>query len=56
VTERVYPRLGHFTILAGFVPVVGSFLSPLRDLGAFVSRTRPGAQQGASAPVAAVAP
>jgi acetyl esterase/lipase len=40
VTERVYPRLGHFTILAGFTPVVASFLSPQRDLDAFVARIR----------------
>jgi len=38
VTERVYPRLGHFTILAGFTPVVAPFLSPRRDLDAFVAR------------------
>jgi acetyl esterase/lipase len=40
VTERVYPRLGHFTILAGFTPFVAPFLSPQRDLDAFVARIR----------------
>lgn len=42
VTERVYPRLGHFTILAGFTPFIASFLSPQRDLDAFVARIRSG--------------
>jgi acetyl esterase/lipase len=40
VTERVYPRLGHFTVLAGFTPLVAPFLSPQRDLDAFVARIR----------------
>lgn len=56
VTERVYPRLGHFTIMAGFTPVVASFLSPLPDLEAFVARARPGAPQGATAPDEVPAP
>lgn len=56
VTERIYPRLGHFTIMAGFTPVVASVLSPLRDLDAFVARIRPGAPQGATAHAAVPAP
>jgi acetyl esterase/lipase len=56
VTERVYPRLGHFTIMAGFTPVVASFLSPLRDIDAFVARTRPGAPQSGSARAEVSAP
>ena len=39
-TERLYPRLGHLTIMAGFAPVAASFLSGLDDLDAFVKRVR----------------
>jgi acetyl esterase/lipase len=56
VTERVYPRLGHFTIMAGFTPVVASFLSPSRDLDTFVARTRPGEAQVAAARAEVPAP
>ena len=56
VTERVYPRFGHLTIMAGFAPLVALFLSPLRDLDAFVARIRLGAQQGASLRAEAPAP
>jgi acetyl esterase/lipase len=42
-TEVIYRRLGHMTVLAGFAPLLSSFLPILTDVEAFVARVRPGA-------------
>ena len=56
VTERLYPRIGHFTIMAGFAPLAASFLPELDDLDAFVKRVRPRVRSGASVAAEAPAP
>lgn len=38
--DILYPRLGHFTILAGFAPIVSLALPLRRDLDAFIARVR----------------
>ena len=55
-TERLYPRLGHLTIMAGLAPLAASLLSLMDDLDAFVQRIRPGARSGASLAAEAPAP
>lgn len=40
-TEVVYPRLGHMTIMAALIPVLGRFLPLLHDMDGFIERTRP---------------
>ena len=55
-TDRIYPHLGHLTIMAAFVPMLGSFLSPLADLDAFARRIRPDARGSASVAAEVLAP
>jgi acetyl esterase/lipase len=56
VTERLYPRLGHLTIMAGFAPVAASFLRELDDLDRFVKRVRPRVRSDASVAAEVPAP
>src|SRR5208282_2827689 len=44
-TEVVYPRLGHMTIMAALIPVLGRFFPLLHDMDAFIQRTRPSVEQ-----------
>jgi acetyl esterase/lipase len=55
-TDRIYPHLGHLTIMAAFVPILGSFLSPLADLDAFARRIRRDARGSASVAAEVPAP
>ncbi len=55
-TEVIYRRLGHMTVLAGFAPLLSSFLPILNDVDAFVARVRPSAPQRVSAYVGAAMP
>jgi acetyl esterase/lipase len=55
-TDVTYRRLGHISVLAGFVPLVSYFFPLLRDVRAFVERVRPDALQRVSAYASAAAP
>jgi acetyl esterase/lipase len=52
-TDLAYPRLGHFTILAGLVPLLSGLMPLMRDLRTFVARV--GAHAPNSIPVLAEA-
>jgi acetyl esterase/lipase len=47
-TDVIYRRLGHISILAGFVPLAAHAFALLRDLDAFVGGVRPLASDGVS--------
>jgi acetyl esterase/lipase len=53
IREITYRRFGHMTILAGFAPVAGMFLRPMRDLDAFTTRIAPKPQHAATSVQAA---
>jgi acetyl esterase/lipase len=48
-TVVIYPRIGHYIIVAAFAPFIRSLVSILRDTDAFIAKVldaRPGAQAG----------
>jgi acetyl esterase/lipase len=55
-SEVIYPRFGHITIMAAFLPLLGRFFPALADVQAFVGRVDPAVPRHVSSLARAVSP
>jgi hypothetical protein len=46
----IYPRIGHYIIIAAIAPIIRSFVPVLRDMDAFIAKTLKASRRVQAAP------
>lgn len=49
-TAVIYPRIGHYIIIAAIAPIIRSFVPVLRDMDAFIAKTLKASRRAQAAP------